>query len=123
MSLDDVNEMDRLRRAWPDAEPPAALERAVRREAHRLLAGRRVAREAGAAGAYPDWLVVLTAALLLPGLVVAQIVATRQGLWPAVQQALGAAPLSRAWLVVLASNLLAALLAPALIMWRRAYGD
>ncbi len=123
MSLDDVSEVERLRRAWPDAEPPAGLDRALQRAAHLQLARVRAACEADAAGAYPDWLVVLTATFLVSGLAVALIVATRQGVWRALQQVLGTAPLSRALLATLASNLLAAVLAPALIMWRRAHGD
>lgn len=123
MSADDVNEMEPLRRAWPDAEPPAALDRAVRRQAHLLLARARAAREADAAGAYPGWLVALTATFLLLGLVLVQVAATRQGLWSVVRQALGTAPLLRAWLSVLGCNLLAAILALALTVWRRAHGD
>lgn len=122
MSSDDVNEMDRLRRTWPDAEPPAALERAVRLRAQRRLAQRRAALTARGGGSYPGWLLALTVAALVAVLLLLGLPGGRL-LWGAAWHSVGSSPLAPAWLCLAASNLLAVALAPAVAFWRRSHAN
>ncbi len=119
MSADDVSEMERLRRAWPDAEPPAALEWAVRLQAGRVLAQRRATQAAREESGYPGWLLTLTAGLLAV-VVLAGMLPAGRTLWQAAWQG-AQLPLGSAWLCLAASNLLAAALAPAVAVWRRSH--
>jgi hypothetical protein len=108
---------------WPDADPPADLDRAVRRQAHAWLAARRAAVEAERAGAYPAWLLGLTAVLLAAALALSRSLPLPRLPWPQTAPAPLSPPLAPAWLALLASNLLAVLLAPALFTWRKAHGE
>lgn len=121
MSSDDGNEIEGMRHAWPDVEPPAALDRAVRLQACRVLAQRRAVLTARDEGSYPAWLLTMTAVGLLAVLFFVASLPGAKLLWGAARRSVEGWPLAPAWLGLVASNLLAVFLAPGMALWRRSH--
>lgn len=123
MRLEDHPDLEGALRTWEDAEPPARLDGAVRRQAYVLLCQRRATREAGSAGAYPAWLLALTAATLVVALALARALPAGRILWDQTCQALRSLPLLPGFRHLMVSNVLAALMAPMILTWRKARGS
>ncbi len=122
MSLDGQHVPDSVLRSWQDAEPPARLDRAVRLRAYRLLAQRRAAQEPSGSP-YPAWLAALTGAIILAGLAAARYLPAAGVAWHLLQRDVGPVPVAGAWLALLGSNLLAALVALTLVVRRQTGGN
>lgn len=118
MEAEDRGELEGMLRAWPDVEPPARLDGAVRRQAYARLARQRAAL-AQVGSAYPAWLLALTGAMLIGTLILAATLPSARLAW----RNLGPLPLARVGLLLVGSNLLAALAAPAMIIWSKSHGS